>query len=90
MRDVLGGRPRVGPEVSRRIRGWARELGPFSELASVSVQELRCGEPGCPDLETVVLISLGPRRTIKHTIRKPAAKVTREDLAAVLQRREAP
>jgi hypothetical protein len=83
--DLLGGRPRVDRDVSRRIRGWVRELRQLPDAASVSVQELRCAEPGCPDVETVVLIGVGPNRTVQHKIRKPAAEVTREDLDAALE-----
>ncbi|HEY4277027.1 MAG TPA: hypothetical protein VGM91_02345 [Conexibacter sp.] len=86
--DLLGSRPRVERDVGRRIRDWTREAGGFSAAASVSVQELRCAEPGCPDVETVVLIGLGPRRTVQHKICKPASDVTREDVVAALERQE--
>jgi hypothetical protein len=83
--DLLGGRPQIDREVSRRIRGWVRELRRLPGAASVSVQELRCAEPDCPDVETVVLIGLGSRRTVQHKLRKPAVEVTREDLDAILE-----
>lgn len=85
MTDLLGGRPRIDREVSRRIRAWLRELRRLPDAASISVQELRCAEPDCPDVETVVLIGLGPRCTLQHKIRKPAVEVTREDLDAILE-----
>jgi len=83
--DILGGRPRIEPDVRRRIGSWARELLQLAHGATVSVQELRCAEPNCPDVETVVLIGFGAGRAVQHKIRKPAVKVTREDLTVVLQ-----
>ena len=82
---MLDRRRGVDRETRQRIRGWVRELRRLPDAANVSVHELRCDEPGCPDVETVVLIGLGSHRTVQHKIRKPAVEVTRDDLDRALE-----
>lgn len=40
----------------RAIKDWARESLQLSEEVTVMVTELRCTEPGCPPLETIVAV----------------------------------
>lgn len=40
----------------QRIRDWVRAALMLDEDATVSVNEIDCGQPGCPDLETVILV----------------------------------
>ena len=61
-----------------------REVGRLLDLPQdvvVSVAELACHEPGCPDIETVVAVMIvgQPPRTAR--IHKPIPDVTNEDLA---------
>ncbi len=79
--DLLTPQPRIDPQVSARIAAWARELFAVPEDGTVRVTELRCTEPGCPPLETVVLVVPGPGKTFQRKVHKPAANVTRADLA---------
>jgi len=67
-----------------RIKAWTRELLRLDHTVPLIVREVRCPEPDCPDVETVVGIgtSLGHWRRLK--IAKPAAFVTRDDLAALI------
>ena len=53
------------------------------DTCTVSVNEVRCAEPGCPDVETVIAIfrpATAPRRL---RILKPVSAVKREDLEAL-------
>lgn len=78
--SLLDPRPRTDPAAVARIRAWARELWDVPEGGSVTVTELRCTEPGCPPLETVVLVAPRPGETFQRKVHKPAADVTRLDL----------
>jgi hypothetical protein len=51
---------------------------------SVIVTELQCSEPGCPPLETVVLIAAAGRATVQHKLHCAAGDVRFEDLQALV------
>jgi hypothetical protein len=72
--------PKTGPGALARIRGWVRTVWDLSEDASVMVSELRCSEPGCPPVETVVLVFRAPDETFQIKLAMPAAAVTYSDL----------
>jgi hypothetical protein len=62
------------------IKRWTTEVFHLPESASVLVTELRCAEPGCPPLETVIaILDPAPARQVK--IPKPVAEVTFLDVA---------
>jgi hypothetical protein len=67
-------------EASRRLKALARHLFGANEDDAIVVNELRCTEPGCPPIETVVaLLRQGaPTRQVK--VHKPIADVTDDDL----------
>ncbi len=46
---------------------------------TVMVTELRCTEPGCPALETVIAILDTPGQPRQHKLQKPLADVTISD-----------
>ena len=75
--------PPIKSDPHARVRGWARELWRLGEGDSVVVSELRCSEPGCPPLETVVLIAAEGRPTFQHKLRLGASDIRREDLQAL-------
>jgi hypothetical protein len=70
------------------IKGWAKRAFGLGEDASVMVTELRCSEPGCPPLETVIALldATGPARQRK--IHKPIADVTEADVRAMAAKEE--
>jgi hypothetical protein len=72
--------PKTDPGALARIRGWVRTVWDLSEDASVMVSELRCSEPGCPPIETVVLVPRAPGDTFQIKLAMPAADVTYTDL----------
>ena len=79
--DKAGGSDREG---LARVRVWAREVWGLGEEDSVIVTELQCSEPGCPPLETVVLIAAAGRPTVQHKLHCPAGDVRLEDLQALV------
>jgi len=71
---------RVDPAVAARIRAWAREVFALDADTEIRVAQLRCREPGCPPLETVIVVSPPAAPTSQHKLHKPAADVTLTDL----------
>lgn len=56
-------------------------LGPDDTL---SVNEIACPDPGCPDMETVVLVMRAGRPTRALRVRAPMDAVTPEAIAALV------
>lgn len=66
-----------------RIKGWTRELLGLENSVPLIVRELRCPEPDCLDVETVIGITTAPGHWRRLKVAKPAAAVTREDLVTL-------
>jgi len=79
--DLGGAKP--NRSAVARVRGWAREVWELGEGDSVVVTELECGEPGCPPLETVILIAAEARPTVQHKLHLAARDVRREHLVTL-------
>ncbi len=69
-------------ESHAHIKRWTRELLHLDEEVTVTINELRCAEPGCPDLETVIGISPAPGQWRRLRIPRALADLTRDDLKA--------
>jgi hypothetical protein len=69
----------------RALKELAKQLLNATEDDVIVVNELTCTEPGCPPVETVIarLRTGAPPWQIK--VHKPAAEVTRADLAHALE-----
>jgi hypothetical protein len=80
MVDFLKPRPAGDPERVAAIKTWVAEAFHLPNGATVMVTELRCHEPGCPPLETVIAILNEADRTRQHKLHKAIADVTRGDV----------
>ncbi|HSI82427.1 MAG: hypothetical protein ACAI35_08560 [Candidatus Methylacidiphilales bacterium] len=66
-----------------RVKTWVREVLNLDDSVGITVNELRCPEPDCPDLETVIGVLLTePRRINKYKVTKALQDMTREDVAS--------
>jgi hypothetical protein len=74
-------------EAVERIKAVA--LLALGDGSSVTVSEIACPDPGCPDLETAILIMHPDSKTRAVKIRKPIAAVTEQDVREALDSREA-
>jgi hypothetical protein len=74
-------------EASRRVKEWARALWSASEDDTIAVNELRCSEPGCPPIETVVALLCAGGAKQQLRVHKPVLEVTHEDLKEALEGR---
>jgi hypothetical protein len=66
----------------RQIKSWVAEAFALPEGATVLVTELRCAEPGCPPLETVIAI-LSDRERRQFKLHKSAAEIDRADISGL-------
>ena len=57
-------------------------LGPDDAL---SVNEIACADPGCPDMETIVLVRRAGKPSRALRIRKPMEAVEEADIAALAE-----
>jgi hypothetical protein len=71
MAGLFARRPRPDPLALARVRDWVSALMSLDAADHVAIAELACHEPGCPDLETVVTVTLADRR--RFVLRFPAA-----------------
>lgn len=77
----LGPGPRSGGgRQAGRIKGWVAEALGLGEGASVLVTELRCSEPGCPPVETALVVLGGAGGARQYKVRKPLSEVSFEDV----------
>lgn len=71
MLGLFSRRPRPDAEAVARLKGWIAGLMSLGERDHIAIAELACHEPGCPDLETVVTVTLADRR--RFVLRFPSA-----------------
>lgn len=68
--------PTTDPAQSAAIKRWTRDYLQLSEDAVIFVNEFACSDPGCPLLETVIVVIESDRtRTWKLT--RPRVAVTK-------------
>lgn len=60
----------------------AAALG-LGEADALAVNEIACPDPGCPDMETVVLVMRAGEPTRALRVRRPMEAVDAHDLAAL-------
>ena len=82
--NPLGPRPRSDPERVAEIKRWVADTFQLADNAPILVTELRCAEPDCPPIETVIAIMGRDGAACcppTYRLRKPLIEVTRADVA---------
>jgi len=82
--NVFSPRDEGRAAASRRVREWARPLLDAGDEDTVVVTELRCTEPGCPPVETMIALLRARAEPRKVTIHKPISEITEADVRAAL------
>jgi hypothetical protein len=74
--------PKRSPNTERiaEIRSWVRDRLSLSDDTVIMVSELRCSEPGCPPLETLVAVLDGPGQRRQFKFHKPIIEITIADI----------
>ena len=71
---------RATPEQIAKIRSWVKECLRLDDEVVVMVSELRCSEPGCPPLETLIAILDGPGQKRQFKFHKRILEITASDI----------
>ena len=89
MANLLSRKPKPGyREAIDRIKQTTRTALNLAEDAAVSVSELACREPGCPDIETVIAILLAGQPPRVFRFHKAIIEVDSADLLAAFTQAE--
>lgn len=67
------------------IKKWIRDQLNISEETLITVSQISCPEPGCPDTETVILIFKDRERKL-FKIRKPLNYIRKWDIGNLKNR----
>jgi hypothetical protein len=76
------------PEAIDRLKAATREQLHLSDDVVVSVTELACREPGCPDVETIVAILTADKKPRTVRFHKRIVEIDQSELAAALHKVE--
>ncbi len=80
MLGLFSRRLRPDAEAVARLKAWIADLMSLGDKDHIAIAELACHEPGCPDLETVVTVTLADRRRFVLRFPSAVAAVTRADV----------
>jgi hypothetical protein len=53
------------PEAIQQIKRWAYDALAIDPGVPISISQLQCHEPGCPPVETVIVVLTEPKQTYK-------------------------
>jgi hypothetical protein len=86
----LQGDPEPAPKIKRSnvLRGIKSALcraAGIPRTTKVSISEVRCPDPGCPDVETVMAVFLEDGRVRRFRVPKPLAEVGPDDVRDVVR-----
>ena len=79
-------RPRTDAKSTRRIKNLITQRFNLSETVTLAVAELRCHEPGCPPIETVITARHIDGSVQDWCIAKPIKDITSEDVEPLMER----
>ena len=79
------GLPKPDREAVERVKELARTVLHVSPDTAFAVNEIACNDPGCPGLETVVLVMEPGRKTRALKVPKPLDEVMEQDILAALE-----
>jgi hypothetical protein len=74
--DLLAGKRKSNSKATQQVKTWALDVLQLEEHTSLMVTELRCTEPGCPPIETVIALLKPSHPTHQYKIHKPVADIT--------------
>ena len=80
MLDLFGAQPRPDPAHLATVKGWVAETLALPDDVTVMVTELRCAEPGCPPLETVIAVMRPGAAPEQRKLHKATAEITADDI----------
>ncbi len=83
MRGTFG-LPKPDREAIERVKAIARAALRVSPETALAVNEIACNDPGCPGIETVILVMEPGQKTRALKVKKPLDDVMEQDILAAL------
>ena len=83
MRGAFG-LPKADKAAIDRVKDMARAALPVSPETAFAVNEIACNDPGCPGIETIILVMEPGRKTRALKVAKPLDEVMEQDIVAAL------
>ena len=83
LNDLFGPKRKNNSQATQQVKAWALDVLQLGEDTSLMVTELRCTEPGCPPIETVIALLKPSHPTQQYKIHKPVADITLNDVATL-------
>jgi hypothetical protein len=80
------GLPKADKQAIDRVKDMARAALQASPETAFAVNEIACNDPGCPGIETVILVMEPGKKTCALKLAKPLGEVTEQDIRAALDR----
>jgi hypothetical protein len=80
------GLPKPDKQAIDRVKDMARAALQASPETAFAVNEIACNDPGCPGIETVILVMEPGKKTCALKVAKPLGEVTEQDIRAALDR----
>jgi len=80
------GLPKPDKQAIDRVKELARSALQVSPETAFAVNEIACNDPGCPGIETVILVMEPGRKTRAFKVPKPLDEVTEQDIRSALER----
>ncbi|NDJ34100.1 MAG: hypothetical protein GYB64_05495 [Chloroflexi bacterium] len=81
--NLLNPRPTHDPQQIAAIKQWVGATFGLDDQTTILVTELRCSEPGCPPLETVIALLQANSPAQQYKLSKAIPDITAADIAAL-------
>ena len=81
--NLLNPRPAHDPQHIAAIKQWVGTTFGLDDQTTILVTELRCSEPGCPPLETVIALMYPNMPAQQYKLPKAIPDITAADVAAL-------
>ena len=76
-------KPTVDPATLQQLKAQVADLLNLASETTISINQIQCREPGCPPVETAIIILTQP--TQQYKIHKAAGDINAADLVKVIQ-----
>ena len=74
---------KADPAKVKQVKTWITEILNLDEKIAISLNQLTCREPGCPPIETAIVIVEKPPKQYK--IHKSMAEIERSDIEQLIK-----
>ncbi|TVP66917.1 MAG: hypothetical protein EA342_10420 [Leptolyngbya sp. LCM1.Bin17] len=76
-------KPSLDPAILQQLKAQIADLLQLDAETTISINQLQCKEPGCPPVETVIIILTQP--TKQYKIHKAIGDITTADVIKAVQ-----